>query len=83
MAEPEDFITFNALLLALNTTLILVCGFLLRDAWNNIHKRIDILVKQDTEKSGRLIALETVVFDHPRRRKRDYGDDDPNPQEKQ
>lgn len=46
---PEHFVTLNSALVALNTCLFIAAGFLFRDAWSNVHERIDRLESQQTK----------------------------------
>lgn len=74
MGSQDTFVTANSILLAVNTVLVLIAGFLLRDAWKNIHARISAVEREQREGAERLAIIESTLFRHPLRRREDAGD---------
>lgn len=60
-------ITWNALLNIANTFLVVVVGFLLRDAWHTIHERMDQLEEAHNNMRERVASLEASTGLHRRR----------------
>lgn len=65
--QPEHFVTLNSALIAVNTILVIAAGFLFRDAWTNVHERIDRLEEKDSELICRMGKVEGVLYGMHRR----------------
>lgn len=68
-----EALTWTAFLNVLNTALIILAGFLAREAWKNIHGRIGSLEEWRGDARERLASLETASGNHPHRRRTDSG----------
>lgn len=76
--EPTSAEVWNKLLTIANTGLIALVGFLFREAWITIHKRMDLVEQQQDrmreEYAGRFATLEERTgWTHPHRRTGDSG----------
>ncbi len=68
----ETFITLNQVLTIANTGLIALVGFMLREAWKTIHRRMDVIEEQHGHMRERVSSLEAFQqWTGPRRRKTD------------
>lgn len=67
----ETALTWTAFLNIANTCLIVLAGFLAREAWQNIHQRLDEVETRHGDFRERLATLEAQA-DPPRRRRSDH-----------
>jgi hypothetical protein len=67
-----EALTWTAFLNVANTLLIVLAGFLAREAWKNIHVRLDAVEDQQGSMRERIAVVETAS-DIPRRRRTDSG----------
>lgn len=59
---PESVtLTWTALLNIVNTVLVVIVGFFLKEAWTAIHSRIDKLEDNNTDVRERVASLEGLV----------------------
>lgn len=58
----DHFVTVQAILATVNTALLIGAGFLFRDAWKNIHERIDGLESASRDTREQVSRLEGVVY---------------------
>ena len=67
-------LTLTQILTGLNSLLIVLAGYLLREAWREMHRRVDDLERRGMDfreaMAGRMSAVETEVFGgvHARRK---------------
>lgn len=70
-----DSVTLVQLLTGANSFLIVLAGYLLGNAWREIHKRVDRLEQSASQfrerTNGRMSAMETSLYGGPRRREND------------
>lgn len=67
----DGALTWTAFLNVLNTALIILAGFLAREAWNNVHRRVGTLEEFRGSARERLASLEAATGVHPHRRRTD------------
>lgn len=73
-APTDPQLTWTAFLNLANTGLVIIVGFLLREAWKTIHARMDGLEQQHGDMRERLASLESSRgWEHPHRRRSDSG----------
>lgn len=73
-APTEAALTWTAFLNLVNTGLVVIVGFLLREAWRTIHARIDEMEDRHGDMRERIASLEAGVgWTHPHRRHSDSG----------
>lgn len=65
---PDAALTWTALLNFANTGLIIVVGFLLREAWRTIHRRMDEMEERHGDIRERVASLEAASGSYRRRR---------------
>lgn len=58
--QVGEQLTWTALLNIANTFLVVVVGFLLREAWKTIHARMDQLEEQHSDMRERVASLEAA-----------------------
>ncbi len=63
-------LTWTSVLNVANTALIALVGFLIKEAWTQIHKRIGNVEEQQNDMRERIASLETGIS-IPRRRRGD------------
>lgn len=67
-------LTWTALLNIANTFLVVIVGFLLREAWKTVHARMDQLEQWQGDMRERVASLEAQKgWNHPHRRRGDSG----------
>lgn len=67
-ASVGDALTWTAFLNIANTALIVLAGFLAREAWKNIHARVDAIEERHGDIRERVASLEAAAGDLRRRR---------------
>lgn len=72
-AAVGDALTWTAFLNIANTVLIVLAGFLAREAWKNIHERVDAIEERHGDIRERVASLEAAAGGAPRRRRSDRG----------
>lgn len=67
-AAVGEALTWTAFLNIANTALIVLAGFLAREAWKNIHARVDAMEERHGDIRERVASLEAAAGE-PRRRR--------------
>lgn len=72
----EGVLTWTAFLNVLNTALIILAGFLAREAWYNLHRRVGTLEDFRGDARERLASLESGTAMHTHRRRTDNSEEE-------
>lgn len=68
----SDALTWTAFLNVANTALIILAGFLAREAWTTMHRRLNALEDFRGDARERFASLEAATGVHPNRRYTDH-----------